>query len=38
VKQDAVLQSEPAGFSDKTEDKRRARADMGNATQQLGTN
>lgn len=38
VKQDTVLQSQPAGFPDKTEDKRRTRVEMGNATQQLGAN
>lgn len=38
MKRDAALQSEPAGFPDKTEDKRRARVEMGNATQQLGAN
>lgn len=38
VKRDTVLHSEPAGFPDKTEDKRRARVEMGNATQQLGAN
>lgn len=38
VKHDTALQSEPAGFPDKTEDKRKARAEMGNATQQLDAN
>lgn len=28
VTQDTVLQSEPAGFPDKTEDKRKARVEM----------
>lgn len=38
VKSDTALQSEPAGFPDKSENKRGPREEMGNATQQLGAN
>lgn len=38
VKQDTELQSEPAEFPDITENKKRPRGEMGNATQQLGAN
>lgn len=38
VKSDTALQSEPAGFPDKSENKRGPRVEMGNATQQLGAN
>lgn len=38
AKSDTALQSEPAGFPDKSENKRGPRVEMGNATQQLGAN